>query len=91
VLLFLIPADAKDVKKEYKILLKELKKFNPELLLKQRVIAISKSDLLDEELKKELAKETKSLQPIFFSAVSLENIQGLKDKLWDAIQKANEG
>jgi GTPase len=91
VLLFLIPADAKDVKKEYKILLKELKKFNPELLLKQRVIAISKSDLLDEELKKELAKETKSLQPIFFSAVSLENIQSLKDKLWDAIQKANEG
>lgn len=91
VLLFLIPADAKDVKKEYKILLKELKKFNPELLLKQRVIAISKSDLLDEELKKELAKETKFLQPIFFSAVSLENIQSLKDKLWDAIQKANEG
>ena len=82
-LLFLIPADAEDIKKQYKILDKELKLYNKELVNKPRLIGISKSDLLDEELKIMLAKELpKKIPHIFFSSLTNENIQELKDKLW---------
>ena len=76
-LLFLIPADAADIKKEYKILLNELKQFNPELLDKQRVVAITKCDMLDDELMTLMKKDLKSLNPIFISGVSGLNIQKL--------------
>lgn len=89
-LLFLIPADAKDIKKQYDILLDELKRYNPELMDKDRLIAISKSDLLDDELKAELSKELdKDLdQPyIFISSVAQAGLTELKDKLWQMLNK----
>jgi GTP-binding protein len=85
-LLFLIPADSKDISMEYGILMNELRKYNPELLDKQRLVAISKSDLLDEELmdemRTELDKEFGQAPYLFISSVSGFGIQQLKDKLW---------
>ncbi|WP_298238497.1 GTPase ObgE [uncultured Algibacter sp.] len=85
VLLFLIPADAPDIKKQYDILLDELRRYNPEMLDKERIIAISKSDLLDEELKEELNRELENELPIpylFISSVAQQGIAELKDVLW---------
>jgi GTP-binding protein len=82
-LLFLVPADADDINKEYEILLKELQKYNPELLDKKRILAISKSDLLDDELKQEIeATLPKDLPHIFISSYTGENLDQLKDLLW---------
>lgn len=84
-LLFLIPADAKDIKEQYDILLDELRRYNPEMLDKDRIIAISKSDMLDEELKAELKAELDKTLPIdylFISSVAQQGITELKDKLW---------
>ncbi len=87
VLLFLIPADSKGHRKEFDILVKELEQYNPELLHKQFVIAISKTDMLDEELKKEIAKELPPNVPhIFISSVANKNITELKDLLWKVLQ-----
>lgn len=90
-LLFLIPADADDIKKQYDILLDELKRYNPELLDKERLIAISKSDMLDEELKGEmkeqLDKEFKDLPYLFISSVAQQGLTELKDKLWQMLNK----
>ncbi|TXG34563.1 GTPase ObgE [Seonamhaeicola maritimus] len=85
VLLFLIPADADDIKKQYDILLDELRRYNPEMLDKERLIAISKSDMLDDELKAELKEELDNELPIpylFISSVAQQGIQPLKDALW---------
>lgn len=86
ILLFLIPADAADIKKEYDILLDELKRYNPEMLQKERLIMISKGDMLDEELKTELEIELKkSLKKEKFmivSSVAQQGLQELKDELW---------
>jgi GTP-binding protein len=90
VLLFLIPADSKDIKAEYKILLNELKKFNPELLKKERVVAISKCDMLDDELISMMKKDLKSIKPLFISGVSGLNLQPLKDLLWDKIEASED-
>lgn len=90
VLLFMIPADSPDIKKEYKILLNELKQFNPELLEKDRIVAITKCDMLDEELMDLMKKDLKTLKPIFISAVTGLNIQKLKDKLWEKIDHTKE-
>jgi GTP-binding protein len=85
-LLFLIPADASDIVGTYQILLRELERFNPELLLKDRLIAISKSDMLDDELKAEMAKQIPSdWNWLFISSVSGENMQQLKDRLWQML------
>lgn len=85
-LLFMIPADSKDIKTEYKVLLNELKQFNPELLTKDRVIAISKSDLLDEELEKMIKKSLPRKVPhIFISSVANKGLTQLKDLLWDTL------
>lgn len=92
-LLFMIPADTKSIKEEYKILKKELKLHNPELLHKNRMIAITKSDLLDDELKKELKKEFPKdklsdgspIKCIFISAATQYNIDKLKDELWNLL------
>lgn len=82
-LLFLIPADAKDIKKEYEVLLNELKKYNPELLDKKRLLAISKSDMLDEELMEEMKRELPSDIPsVFISAAANQGITELKDLIW---------
>ncbi|MDE6049885.1 MAG: GTPase ObgE [Paramuribaculum sp.] len=86
VLLFLVPADADDIAKEYNILLDELKRFNPQLEDKHRILAVSKSDMLDEELKEELAKTLPDGVPaVFISAVTGEGLTELKDMLWGAI------
>ncbi len=86
VLLFLIPADSDDHAKEYQILLNELKKYNPELLDKGRVLAISKSDMLDDELKAEIsAVLPKDIPMTFFSSVTQQGLTELKDLLWREI------
>lgn len=83
VLLFLIAADSPNVEKEYKILLNELKQHNPELLDKNRLLAISKSDMLDDELKDELKKELpKGIKTLFISSVTQQGLVELKDELW---------
>ncbi len=85
ILLFLIPADAKDIHKQYEILLDELRRYNPEMLDKDRLIAISKCDMLDDELKAELKAELDTSLPIeymFISSVAQQGLTELKDKLW---------
>ncbi len=93
VLLFMIPADAKNIKEEYKILKKELSLHNPELLDKKRMIAVTKADLLDAELMKEMKKEFprdnmqdgKKVPCMFISSATHFQIDGLKDALWELL------
>lgn len=88
-LLFLVPADSGDIVKEYDILLKELEAFNPEMLQKRRILAISKSDMLDEELMQEIKAELPSdLQTIFISSVTGYHMQELKDMLWNDLNSS---
>lgn len=90
-LLFLIPADSHDHKKEFEILLKELKEYNPEMLQKDFVIAVSKSDLLDDELKDAIKKELPADIPhIFISSVTQKGLNELKDMLWTVLNKPVE-
>jgi len=84
-LLFMIPADAKDHLKEYEILLAELQKYNPELLDKNRLITVSKSDMLDEELKLEIQKTMPDIPLLFFSSVAQQGLIELKDEIWKSI------
>ena len=87
-LLFLIPADSHSHKKEFDILVNELEKYNPELLHKQFIIAISKSDMLDAELMTEIEKELpENIPHIFISAVTQKGIAALKDLLWKELNK----
>jgi GTP-binding protein len=87
-LLFMVPADANDIAKEYEILLNELAQYNPELLDKQRILAISKSDMLDEELEEAIAKELPTDIPsIFISSLTHKGIIALKDLLWKELNK----
>jgi len=86
-LLFMIPADSDDINAEYQILLSELSKFNEELMFKDRILAITKSDMLDDELQKEMREELDVDCPVLFiSAVSGNGILELKDKLWAMMQ-----
>lgn len=86
VLLFMVPADADDIKREYEILLNEVGQFNPELMDKPRVLAISKSDMLDDELMDELSKDLpEGVEHVFISSVTGFGISALKDLLWRAI------
>ncbi|MGB2501905.1 MAG: GTPase ObgE [Flavobacteriaceae bacterium] len=93
ILLYVIPADTKDVKKEFEILRRELQEFNPELLDKQYMIVLSKCDLLDEELKEAYALEMKqsfsNIPHTMISSVSQLNLQALKDKLWEVLALEN--
>ncbi len=83
ILLFLIPADSDDINKEFEILLSELKKYNPELLDKDRILAISKSDMLDEELKNEIGSNLpEGLTSCFISSITQEGLTELKDLIW---------
>jgi GTP-binding protein len=86
VLLFVVPIDANNIKEEYYILLKELEKYNPELLDKKRVLAISKSDMLDYELIREVKKTLPENVPsVFISSISNKGLMELKDKIWNAL------
>jgi GTP-binding protein len=87
ILLFMIPADADDIAKEYRILLGELEAYNPELLDKSRILAITKSDLLDNELKTEIREHLPDLPYIFISSITGEGIKGLKEMLWEALNE----
>ncbi|HPF92662.1 MAG TPA: GTPase ObgE [Tenuifilaceae bacterium] len=86
-LLFMIPADAKSIKEEYETLLNELTQFNPELLDKQRLLAVTKCDMADDEIKNALKKEMPDVNYIFISSVSGEGIMQLKDMLWEELNK----
>ena len=87
VLLFLVPADSDDIKKEYHVLLNELKQYNPELLDKQRILAVSKSDLLDRELMDEIEKSLPDVPHVFISSVTNKGLVALKDLLWKALNE----
>ena len=88
ILLFLIPATSEDIENEYQILLSELEQYNPELLDKQRVLAISKSDTVTLAEQKKMAKRLpKNVPHIFISAATMHNISALKDLLWDILHQ----
>lgn len=86
ILLFLIPADSPDIGKEYNVLLGELRKYNPELLDKNRILAISKSDMLDDELTEEVKNELpEELPSMFISSITQSGLDPLKDTIWKAL------
>lgn len=82
ILLFLVPADADDIQEEYRVLLNELKLYNPELLDKKRILAVSKSDLLDEELMEEIGKDLSNVPYVFISSITRFGLDEMKDKIW---------
>ncbi|MGC6434070.1 MAG: GTPase ObgE [Crocinitomicaceae bacterium] len=85
-LLFMIPADSDDINKEYEILLNELQQYNPELMLKDKLLAITKSDMLDQELKDAIQEElTIKIPTIFISSVAEEGLTELKDLIWNTL------
>jgi GTP-binding protein len=88
ILLFMVSAENLDVSKEYKILLNELKEYNPQLLDKERILAVTKCDLLDKELEKEIKKHLPKKVPyVFISSVTGEGLKELKDIIWESLQK----
>ncbi|MEA3460343.1 MAG: GTPase ObgE [Bacteroidota bacterium] len=84
-LMFMVPADSNDITEEYRILLKELEEYNPELLDKQRLLVITKSDLLDEELTDEIKKELPDISYLFISAVANLGLVALNDTIWNML------
>lgn len=88
-LLFMIPADADDIQEQYNVLLNELQQFNPELLYKDKILAITKSDMLDDELKEAISKELpEGIPSVFISSVAQQGLTELKDLIW---KKLNDG
>ena len=86
-LLFMVPADSMDIKKEYEILVNELKEYNPELLDKKRLLAISKSDLLDQELIDEIEPDLPKIPYVFISSITGMGILKLKDLIWNSLNE----
>lgn len=86
-LLFLVPCDAYDIADEYRILLNELQQYNPELLDKQRILAVTKSDMIDEELKEEIKKELPEVPYVFISSVAQKGLAELKDMIWEKLNE----
>jgi GTP-binding protein len=84
-LLFLVPADSKNIVAEYEILINELREYNPELLDKKRLLAISKADMLDEELMNEIRKDLPDIPRVFISSVTGQGITTLKDMIWNIL------
>ncbi|NLA15950.1 MAG: GTPase ObgE [Bacteroidales bacterium] len=85
-LLFMVPSDSSNIAKEYKVLLEELRKYKPELMDKERILAVTKADLLDEESEKEVAKHVPdSLPVLFISSVTGKNITQLKESIWNLL------
>ena len=92
VLLFMIPSDSNNIIEEYEVLLKELKLYNPELLDKEKMLAITKCDLLDEELTQEIKKELPAdVKSVFISSISQIGIVELKDMIWKMIHDGMDG
>ncbi len=89
-LLFMVPADSDDIAKEYQILLGELEAFNPELLDKDRLLAITKSDLLDDELKSEIIPELPEVPFVFISSVAQVGLTELKDLIWSKLNPSHD-
>lgn len=88
ILLFMVPADTKDIRNEYEVLLNELTQYNPELLDKKRILAITKCDLIDDELQEMLSKELpEKIETVFISSVAHKNIDKLKDLIWKALNE----
>lgn len=88
VLLFLIPADSKDHRQEFEVLVNELNEYNPELMHKQFIIGLSKSDMLDDELKEAIRAELPANLPVvFFSSITGQGLQALKDLLWKVLNQ----
>jgi GTP-binding protein len=81
-LLFMIPADSPSIQDEYKVLLNELSMFNPELLDKERILAITKSDMLDEEMMEQMKSEIPDIPYLFISSVAQQGLVELKDMIW---------
>ena len=91
ILLFMVPADSDDINKEYEILLRELQQYNPELLDKQRVLAITKCDMLDEELMAEIRPTLPDVPAVFISSVANFGLEELKNVLWrELIDERNQ-
>ncbi len=90
ILLFMVPSDADDIEKEYQILLNELKKFNPELLDKGRLLAITKTDLLDDELIAEMKVTLPDIPHVFISSIAQIGLIELKDMIWKELMNANK-
>lgn len=91
ILLFMVPADADDIRQGYEILLNELREYNPELLVKGRILAVTKSDMLDEKMKSEIETGLPEDVPhIFISSITGEGIQKLKDMLWQVLNENQE-
>jgi GTPase len=86
-LLFMVPADSDDIHKEYKILLNELEQYNPELLDKERILAITKSDMLDDELMEEIEKDLPDVSYLFISSIVQKGLSQLKDMIWEMLNK----
>lgn len=90
-LLFMVPADAEDIKKEYEILVDELRRYNPEMLDKDRLLAITKCDMLDDELQSELKEqldtELSGVPYMFISSIAQQGLTELKDKLWEMLNR----
>ena len=89
-LLFMVPADSKDIRKEYQILLNELEQYNPELLDKYRVLAITKSDLADDEIIRELKKDLPDIPSVFISSHQQTGLEKLKKILWEELNRETE-
>jgi GTP-binding protein len=88
ILLFMVAADEDDIVGGYEVLLNELREYNPELLVKDRVLAITKSDMLDEQLKSEIESQLpQDIPHVFISSFTQEGIKELKDLLWEALQR----
>ena len=91
ILLFMVAADQDDITQGYEVLLNELTEYNPELLVKDRVLAITKSDMIDDQLKSEIeAQLPKDIPHVFISSFTQEGIKELKDLLWEALHKEEE-
>lgn len=89
-LLFMVPVDSDDIRKEYEILVNELNEFNPELIHKDRILALTKSDMIDEELKQEISQDLPDIPYVFISSVAQTGLVELKDLLWKTLNKEND-
>ena len=88
ILLFMIPADSDNIQKEYDVLLNELRQYNPELLNKERVLAITKSDMLDDEMKEQMKADIPAIPFLFISSLAQQGLVELKDLLWKKLNNA---
>jgi GTP-binding protein len=84
-LIFMIPSDSKNIRDEYQVLLNELEKYNPELLDKPRLLVVTKTDLLDEELKEEISRELPHVRYHFISAIANIGLVSLNDIIWNIL------